>query len=121
VYLDGYGGTLPQSNRKNKYMRTFIRHFTMYAEAIPIPDMTAETFARDYATQIVASHGSDSFLITDQERSFTLVFFKETCRILGIKQLHSTPLYPQSKRVIESFHRTLNQAISHYVNASGTN
>jgi hypothetical protein len=59
-------------------MLTFICHFTKYAEAIPIPDMTAETCAKAYATQIVARHGSGSFLVTDQERSFTLVCFKVT-------------------------------------------
>jgi hypothetical protein len=51
-------GPLPLSHQKNKYMLTFICHFTKYAEAVPIPDMTAETCARAYATHIVARHGS---------------------------------------------------------------
>jgi transposase InsO family protein len=114
-------GPLPQSHQKNKYMLTFICHFTKYAEAVPIPDMTAETCARAYTTHIVARHGSGSILVTDQGRSFTSVFFKEACRILGVRQLHSTPLHPQSNGVIERFHRTLNQALSHYVNATGIN
>jgi hypothetical protein len=54
--------------RKNNYLLTFIDHFTRYVEAIPIPDQTAETCARVYATQIVTMHGSGSKLITDQGR-----------------------------------------------------
>jgi hypothetical protein len=77
-------GPYPLTPRKNKYLLTFIDHLTKYAEAIPIADMSAETCARAYATQIVARHGSGSILVTDQGRSFTSAFFKETCKILGI-------------------------------------
>ena len=106
---------------KNKYLLTFIDHLTRYAEAIPIPDITAETCARAYATQIIARHGSGSVLVTDQGRQFTSVFFKETCRILGIKKLFSSPLHPQSNGMIERYHRSMNEGLSHYVNANGNN
>ena len=42
---------------KNKYLLTFIYHFPKYAEAFPVPDKTAETCARVFATQIVTRHG----------------------------------------------------------------
>lgn len=77
----------PLTSGKNKYLLTFIDHLTKYAEAIPIPDMLAETCARAYATQIIARHGSGSILVADQGRQFTSVLFKETCRILGIKKM----------------------------------
>jgi len=52
--------------RKNKYLLTFIDHFTKNVEAIPISDQSAETCARVYASQIVTRHGTGSKLITDQ-------------------------------------------------------
>jgi hypothetical protein len=33
--------------RKKRYLLTFIDHFTKYAEVFPIPDVSAETCARD--------------------------------------------------------------------------
>ena len=83
--------------------------------------MAAETCARAYATQVVARHGTGSVLLTDQWRSFTSVFFKETCKILGIKQVNTSAYHPQASGTIERYHKTMNQGLSHYVNASGTN
>jgi len=64
---------------KNKYLLSFIDHFTKYVEAFPIPDQTTETCARVYATQIVTRHGTGSKL-TDQGRSFMQ-------RLLSVKHL----------------------------------
>ena len=45
--------------RKNKYLVTFIDNFSRYVEAFPVPDITSETIAGVYATQIVTRHGKD--------------------------------------------------------------
>jgi len=70
--------------RKNKYLLTFVTHFTKYVEAIPISDQSAETCARIYASQVVTRHDTGSKLITDQRQAFMSTFFQETCKILGI-------------------------------------
>ena len=107
--------------RKNKYHLTFIDHFTKYSEAIPIQDMTAETCARAYATHVIAGHGTSSVLVTAQGQSFTSVFFKEACKILGIKQVNTSAYHPQANGTIEWYHKTMNKGFSHNVNASSTN
>jgi hypothetical protein len=73
-------GTYPLTPRKNKYLLTFIDHVTKYAEAIPIADMSAETSARAYATQIVARHGSGSSLVTDKGRYSPQCFSRKHVR-----------------------------------------
>ena len=89
---------------KNKYLLTFIDHFTKYVEAFPIPDQTAETCARVYATQIIARHGTGSTLITDQGRSFISSFFKDTCRMLRIRRANTSSYHPSSNGMIEHWH-----------------
>jgi hypothetical protein len=63
--------------RKNKFLLTFIDHFTKYVEAYPIPDVSAETCNSVYAKQIETRHSNGSTLITDQGSSFTAAFFRE--------------------------------------------
>jgi len=56
--------------RKNKYLLTFIDHFTKYGEAIPISDQGAEKCERVYTSQIVTRHSTGSKLITDKRPPF---------------------------------------------------
>ena len=106
---------------KNKYLLTFIDNFTRYVEAIPIPDQTAETCARVYATKIITRHDSGSKLITDQGRTFMSSFFQETCKILVIRKVNTTSYHPESNGMVERFHRMLHTGLSHYINAANMN
>ena len=74
-----------QTERKNKYLLTFIDHFKKIAEAIPIPDQMAETCARVYGTQIITRHCTGSKLISEKGPAFISAFFRETCKILGVQ------------------------------------
>ena len=94
-------GPYVTTSRGNKYLLTFIDHFTKYVEAFPIPDRTAETCARIYATQIVTRNGTGSQHITGQDLSFMSSFFQETCKILGIRTTRPTIYHPQSNGSIE--------------------
>ena len=107
--------------RKNRYLLTFIDHFTKYVEAFPITDVSAETFARIYATQIIARHGSGSTLITDQGRSFTSAYFQETRKILKVRKVRTSAYHAMSNDMVERFHRILHDSIAHYIDSTGTN
>jgi len=114
-------GLYPVTSRKNKYLLTFIDHFTNYAEDFPIPDQSAETCAQVYATQIFTRHGTGSKIITDQGRAFMSSFFRESCKKLGILKTHTTSYHPLSNGKVEILHRDLHTALSHYVNSANTN
>ena len=114
-------GPYPLTQRTSKYLLTFICHFTRYAGAILVPDMSAETCALAYAANVIARPGTGSILVTDQGRSFMSALFKETCKILGIKQMKSSAYHAMDQGAIERYHKTMNQGLNHYVNASVTN
>jgi len=78
-------GSYVLTPRKNKYLLTFIDHFTKYVEAIPIIDQSAETCAGVYASQIVTRHCTGSKLITDQVEHLCPHFSKRR-KILGHPQ-----------------------------------
>jgi len=109
------------TSQKNRYLLTFIDHFSKYVEAFPISDVSAETCVRVYATQIVARHGNGSNLITDQGRSFTSSFFQETCKILKVRKVSTSAYHAMSSWMVKIFHRVLHDSIAHYIDSTGTN
>jgi len=113
-------GPYPLTPRRNKYLLTFIDHFSKYAEAFPILDQSAEVCARVYTREIVARHGTGSVLVTDQGSAFMSSFFRETCKVLGIQRIHTSSFHPQSNGAVERWHRTLHTGLSHLVNHSHT-
>ena len=106
---------------KNKYLLTIIDHFTKHVEAFQIPDQTAEACPRVYATQIVTRHGTESTLITDQGSSFMSSFFKEICRILGIRKVNTSSYHPSSNGIVKRLHRSLHSGLSYYIDSANTN
>jgi transposase InsO family protein len=109
-------GLYPVTPRGNKFLLTFIDHLTKYVEAYPISSQSAEVCARVYVTQIVTRHGTGSQLITDQGRNFMSAFFQETCKLLGVRTVHTSSFHPMSNGVVERFHHSLHTGLSHYVN-----
>lgn len=114
-------GPLPTTESGNKYLLTFVDHFTRFCEAIPIPDQSAETVAKEFVTKIIAQWGTPNRLLTDQGTQFTSKLFSETCRLLMIKKIQTTSYHPQSNGVCERMHKLLVDMLSHYVHKDGKN
>jgi len=114
--------SLFDNSTKNNYLITFTDNFTKYVETYPIPDQSAESCARVYATPIITRHGKGSTLITGQGRSFVSSFFKETCRILGIQKVNTSSYPPSpSNGMVERFLRSLHTGLSLYNDSANTN
>jgi len=73
----------PMTPRKNKYLFTFIGHFTKYTEVYPIQDQRAKTCARVYATQIITRHVTGPELNTHQGRALYNLSFKKCAKYQG--------------------------------------
>jgi hypothetical protein len=112
-------GPYPITRKKNRYLLTFIDHFTRYPEAIPITNQEASTVAKALVTQVFARHGCPQVLSSDRGTNFMSTLFQEMCKLLQIKRINSTAFNPKMQGKIERFHAGLNQTMSHYVNKYG--
>lgn len=109
VHLDLIGPLPPSQG--SYYCLTMIDRYTRWPEAIPIPDMTAETVARSFYNSWISRFGVPSTITTDQGRQFESSLFKSLSLLLGIKRIRSSPYHPQANGLIEEFHRPLKAAI----------
>ena len=105
----------------NKYLLTFIDHFSRYVAACPVPDQTAETCARIYATQIVTRHRAGPTLIIDQGPVFMSSFFQGSCKISATRRIRTSSYHPECNGVLEHWHKLLHVGLSHYINSRNTN
>jgi hypothetical protein len=54
-------GPYPVSEKGNRYLLTFIDHFTRFPEAVPIPKQDAETVARALLVNMFSRDGCPEF------------------------------------------------------------
>ena len=112
-------GPYPVTKRQNRYLPTFIDHFSRYPDTISIPSQDAETVARALVTQVFTRHGSPQVISSHRGTNFMLQLFQEMCKILQIKRINPTSFNPKMQGKTEKLHAGFNQPMSHYVNKYG--
>lgn len=103
-------GPLPPSDG-NIYLLTMIDRFSRWPEAIPIPDMQAQTICRAIFNTWICRFGCPSSITSDQGSQMRSALFAEFTRLLGTNKIHTTAYHPISNGIIERFHRHLKSAI----------
>jgi hypothetical protein len=114
-------GPLPVTEEGNKYLLTFIDHFTRFCEAIPLPSQGTEVIAREFVVRIITQYGVPKTLLTDRGTAFTSDLMKHVCKLLKIRKIQTSSYHAQANGICERMHKLLIDMISHFVNKDARN
>ena len=113
----GSGGSLPHTQRGNRFILTICDYATRYPEAIPLSNTEAVQIARELAG-VFARVGVPDEILTDQGPNFMSSLLQELYRLLQIKRIRTTPYHPQTDGFVERFNGTLKAMLRKFVNWS---
>ena len=113
VAMDIVGGrdSLPTTPNGNRYILTIIDHFTKWAEAVPLKNMTAKTVALALIDNWVSRHGVPQRILTDQGTNFESALMKTLCKILRVEKSRTTAYKPSTNGGCERFNQTLKNTL----------
>jgi hypothetical protein len=114
-------GPLTETQQGNRYVLTFQDELSKYLIAIPIARQDSETVAKEFVKNIVLRVGTPDKILTDQGSNFLSDVFRNTCKMLKIKKLQTTPFHPETNGGLERSHRVLKEYLRHYINEDQTN
>nr|VZI31062.1 unnamed protein product [Spirometra erinaceieuropaei] len=109
VHLDVVG-PLPPSNGFT-HLLTCVDRYTRWAEAIPLPNIQAETIVKAFVSRWIAMFGAPSTVTTDRGAQFESALFQTVLNFLGCTRIRMTAYHPAANGMVERFHRQLKTAL----------
>ena len=106
-------GLLPPS-KGFRYILTIVDRFSSWPEAIPLPDITAQSVVDAFVLHFVGRYGAPETITTDRGRQFTSTLWHDLMTFLGSKIIHTT----KANGIVERFHRVLKASLKAHTNPS---
>lgn len=91
----------------NRYILTLQCDLTKFVEGYPLPNKESKTVAEAFVNNFILRYGIPAEVLTDQGTEFLANVFRESCSILGIKQLNSTAYHHETLGALENSHKHL--------------
>nr|VZI14759.1 unnamed protein product [Spirometra erinaceieuropaei] len=109
VHLDVVGPLPPSSGFT--HLLTCVDRYTRSAEAIPLPNVQAETIVKAFVSRWIAMFGAPSTVTTDRVAQFESALFQTLLNFLGCTRIRTTAYHPAANGMVERFHRQLKTAL----------
>ena len=103
-------GPLPESHGQI-YIFTIADWFSLWVEAIPLVDITAESCVRALLHGWIFRYGVPNDIVADRGAQFTSTLWRQLHDVFGIKCSNTTAYHPQANGMIERFHRQLKASL----------
>jgi len=108
-------GPHPRSLHQNQYILTCVDHFSKWAEAIPLANHTATSFARALMSHIFSRFGAPLQLLSDRGLEFESELFSQLMKWMEVDKLRTTAYQLSTNGAVERFHHTLNTMLGKVV------
>ena len=107
-------GPFSESGEGNKYMATFVDHFTLVIDIEPLKDKKAETMALAMY-KYITRYGLPKRIVTDRGSEFVNKLMEELTKRLGVDHVLATAHHHQSMGIVERVHRVFRDGIRAYI------
>ncbi|XP_055924551.1 uncharacterized protein K02A2.6-like [Argiope bruennichi] len=116
--VDLIGPIDPPSAKGHKYILCLVDQHTGWGEAIPLTSLNAKATC-EALLSIFSRTGIPTVIASDNGTNFTAELTKEFEKRIGSSPRFSTPGYPQSNGLVETFNRTLKNMLHNVVREEG--
>ena len=104
-------GPLPVTTIQKKFLLMATNDFSKWVEAEAYANIKDKDIIKFVWKNIICLFGIPQTIIVDNETQFNSIAFRTFCSELKIKNLCSTPRYPQSNGQVEATNKTLLSAL----------
>ena len=105
---------VPVSKHNNRYLLVIQDYMTKWAEAIPIPNQTAERITKELI-KVLSRYGIPDILHSDQGKNFESTILRQTLDAFGVTKSCTTAYHPAGDGLVKRFNRSLLQMLRTYV------
>uniref|UniRef100_A0A2N9EKS9 Integrase catalytic domain-containing protein n=1 Tax=Fagus sylvatica TaxID=28930 RepID=A0A2N9EKS9_FAGSY len=98
---------LPRATGNRRWLIVATDYFTKWVQAEPLANIRDKDSIKFFWKNIITRFGMPKTIISDNGMQFTSKPFMKYCSELGIRNIYSSPVYPQSNGQAEASNKTV--------------